>query len=79
MTCRELVEFLVEYLDGRMPEPERLRFEQHLGECPDCVAYLATYRETIRLSKEAYTAADDSPPSDVPEELIRAALAARRR
>jgi anti-sigma factor RsiW len=79
MTCRVLVEFLMDYLDGRMPESERLRFEEHLGECPDCVAYLATYREAVRLGKEACAAGEDAIPAEVPEDLVRAVLAARRR
>ena len=78
MTCRELVEFLMDYLDGQLSEPERVCFEEHLGECPDCVAYLATDQETIRLGKEACTAGDDALPPDVPEDLVRAVLAARR-
>ena len=78
MTCKELVEFLMDYLDGLLCEPERRRFEEHLGECPDCVAYLATYQEAVRLGKEACTAGD-SIPTDVPEDLVRAILAARRR
>jgi anti-sigma factor RsiW len=79
MTCRELVEFLMDYLDRLLSEPERMCFEKHLGECPDCVAYLATYREAIRLGKEACTADEDSIPTDVREELVRAILASRRR
>ena len=79
MTCKELVEFLMDYLDGLLAESERRCFEEHLGECPDCVAYLATYREAVRLGKEACTAGNDSIPTDVPEELVRAILAARRR
>lgn len=78
MTCRELVDSLMDYLDGVLPEPERLCFEEHLGECPDCVAYLASYREAVRLSKEA-CAVGDSIPAAVPEDLVRAVLAARRR
>jgi anti-sigma factor RsiW len=77
MTCRELVEFLMDYLDGHLSEPERRCFEEHLGECPDCVTYLATYQEAIRLSKEACMAGNTLIP-DVPEELVRAVLAARR-
>jgi anti-sigma factor RsiW len=79
MTCQDFVTFLMDYLDGKLSGPQRLSFEQHLAECPDCVAYLKTYRETIRLGKEAYTTEDDSIPSAVPEELIRAILAARQR
>ena len=79
MTCWELVEFLLDYLDGLLSEPERRSFEEHLGECPDCVAYLGTYREAIRLGREAYTTGDDLPLPDAPEDLVRAVLAARRR
>ena len=79
MTCRELVEFLMDYLDGVLPEPERSCFEEHLGECPDCVAYLASYQEAIRLGKDACEAGDDAIPAEVPEDLVRAVLAARRR
>jgi anti-sigma factor RsiW len=79
MTCKELVAFLMDYLDGLLSEAERRCFEEHLGECPDCVAYLMTYQQAIRLGKEACTAGDDAIPADVPEELIRAVLAARRR
>jgi anti-sigma factor RsiW len=78
MTCRELVDFLMDYLDGQLSESERLCFEEHLGECPDCVAYLTTYKQTIQLGKDACTAGD-AIPSDVPEDLVRAILAARRR
>jgi anti-sigma factor RsiW len=79
MTCHELVEFLMDYLDGVLSEPVRLRFEEHLGECPDCVAYLATYQKAIRLSKEACVDDADSIPADVPEKLVRAILSARER
>ena len=51
MICQELVAFLMDYLDGRLSEPERLCFEQHIRACPDCVAYLATYQEAIRFGK----------------------------
>jgi anti-sigma factor RsiW len=79
MTCQELVEFLMDYLDGLLSEAQRQGFEEHLGECPDCVAYLTTYQQAIRLGKEACTAGDDSIPADVPENLVRAVLAARQR
>ena len=46
MKCREFVEFLMEYLDGALAEQERSVFEGHIEDCPACVNYLATYRET---------------------------------
>lgn len=74
LTCRDVSAFLARYLDGDMASDERTRFDEHLAECPDCVAYLQTYADTIRLTKDAY---DDTAPADLPEELRRAILAAR--
>ena len=78
LSCRELIDFLAAYLDDELPPAERATFEAHLVICPNCVAYLASYRETIRLGKLAF-AADYEPATDVPEELIDAILAARTR
>ena len=77
MKCREFVEFLMEYLDGALAEAERSVFEEHIGDCPACVNYLDTYRETVRLGSSLCTSDADLPP-DVPEELVQAILSARR-
>jgi anti-sigma factor RsiW len=49
ISCRELVELVSDYLDGRLPEPVRVRFEDHLALCPGCVTYLEQIRATVRL------------------------------
>ena len=49
MTCQELVELVTEYLEGALPASDRRRFDEHLAECPHCVAYLDQMRITIRL------------------------------
>jgi anti-sigma factor RsiW len=77
MTCRELVEFLMQYLDGELSADEQRRFEEHLGECEPCVAYLKQYEETIRVGKAAMAPSDEPVPREVPEELVEAILAAR--
>jgi len=77
LTCRELADFLADYFAGELGLDERSAFERHLAECPDCAAYLRSYAETIRLARDAYT--DDPVPAGVPEELVRAILAARER
>jgi anti-sigma factor RsiW len=74
VNCRTLIEFLMAYLDGELPDAERAQFEAHLAECPWCVAYLKTYQETVRLGKAVLTEPEAPPP---PEELVRAVLAAR--
>jgi anti-sigma factor RsiW len=75
--CREFVEFLMEYLDGALAEQERSVFEGHIEDCPACVNYLESYRETVRLGNSVCTP-DAEVPADVPEELVQAILSARR-
>lgn len=77
MTCREFIEFLLEYLSEELPETRRAEFERHLAACPHCVAYLRSYEETIKLGKAVFAQLDDLVPPEVPEELIQAILAAR--
>ena len=79
MTCRDFVEFLSEYLSGELAKVERAEFEAHLAECPACVAYLDSYRKTIQLLKAASAHPEDQVPEEVPEQLVRAILAARAR
>jgi anti-sigma factor RsiW len=78
MTCREFIEFLMQYLTGEV-DPERRRlFEEHIGECEDCVAYMESYRTAVALGKRAYDDLDAPLPSEVPEQLVRAVIAARK-
>ncbi|HEY8503028.1 MAG TPA: zf-HC2 domain-containing protein [Gemmataceae bacterium] len=51
MTCREMVELLIDFCDGSLPEDQRRLLEQHLCDCPPCADYLQTYRVTIRLTR----------------------------
>jgi anti-sigma factor RsiW len=77
ITCRELVEFLDAYFDGELPPQDATDFEQHLSACPPCVAYMKSYRESIALGRRATCESPDTPVDDVPEDLLRAILAAR--
>jgi anti-sigma factor RsiW len=78
MTCRELADFLMDYLNEELPADVRLAFDRHLSLCPNCVAYMATYRATIELGRRAF--ADDAADvnADVPADLVRAILSARK-
>jgi anti-sigma factor RsiW len=77
LTCREVLDFLAAYLDGELAADARAAFERHLARCPACVSYLESYRETIRLGREAWDA-DGPVDEEVPEELVAAILAVRR-
>ncbi len=78
MTCRELTDFLDDYVAGDLAAEVRGRFEAHLMECRDCVTYLRGYRETVGLVRETGRELAEEPPPDVPPELLRAIAAARR-
>jgi len=77
LTCREIVGFLDDYVDGVQDARTRAVFESHLGLCEDCRRYLHSYKETIRLSRDA-CGCSKAPPPDVPKGLIEAILAARK-
>jgi len=78
MTCRELIDFLMSYLDGELPAAQNRSFEDHLHLCPACASYLDSYRTTVDLAQQVCNEADDGVPADVPEDLVAAILAARR-
>jgi anti-sigma factor RsiW len=52
LSCRELVELVTEYLEGKLPLDERSRFEQHLDECAGCRTYLRQMRQVIETAGE---------------------------
>lgn len=78
MTCREVVDFLSDYLEGELSPEQRSLFTTHLEECSDCVAYLHSYQEAVRLGKTALRKTDEPAARAVPEDLVQAILAARR-
>ena len=60
LTCRELIDFLDDYIEGSQQAGVRTRFEVHLERCPYCVDYLKTYRDTISHARGAATSAADA-------------------
>ena len=48
LTCRELTELITDYLEERLSQTDRVRFEQHLSVCPGCTAYVDQMRVTIQ-------------------------------
>jgi anti-sigma factor RsiW len=67
ITCQELVELVTDYLENRLPRPERRRFEQHLVGCEGCFNYLEQMQETIRLVGRLR---EDSIPPRARERLL---------
>lgn len=78
MTCREFADFIADYLAGELSPPVRTAFDHHLTVCPNCRRYLTSYAEAVKLGKAAFAVDDAGVPPSVPEELVRAILAARK-
>ena len=72
LTCAEVIDFVMAYLDRDLPDAQRSAFEGHLAVCPECVAFLKTYEATVRLESSA-----QSPPQVLPPALIAAILKSR--
>jgi anti-sigma factor RsiW len=59
LVCREFVELVSDYLDGRLPPGDRARFEAHLAGCDGCSGYLEDIREVVNSLHEL-----PEPPAD---------------
>lgn len=69
LTCKELVEVVTDYLEGRLPPAERVRFEEHVAFCSWCRTYLDQMRETVRLTG---TLREDNLSPEARDGLLRA-------
>jgi len=78
MTCRQLVDFLAEYVADGLEVSERTAFAAHLADCPACADYVRSYRDTIALVKDA-ARDDEAAVAAMPPELVDAILDAGRR
>jgi anti-sigma factor RsiW len=61
LSCQELVELVTDYLEGALSPEETARFDDHIGRCTGCAAYLEQIRQTIvrtgRLTPESLSPA----------------------
>ena len=78
LTCREFEAFVLRYLEDDLPGAQRRAFEWHIRMCRECREYLQAYRTSMEIGKRVLPGPDDPLPDDVPEDLIKAVLAARK-
>jgi anti-sigma factor RsiW len=53
ISCQQLIDYCLDYIEGDLPEGEQTSFRRHLGQCPDCVTFFETYRRTPDVSRSA--------------------------
>src|SRR6185503_13181469 len=68
VVCASGVELLAEYLEGTLAANVRADLEAHVAGCPRCTAFVASYRETPRILREASAV---TMPPDLEESLLR--------
>lgn len=71
LSCKEICEFLCDYVDGSLNATSKSAFDAHVAACSHCKDYLTTYAETIRLSKRC-CCPKLQPPPPLPEDMIKA-------
>jgi len=69
LPCKELVEVITDYFEGRLSQEDRRRFDHHLLGCGGCRNYVEQMRETIRL---VGAISEDDIPVDAREHLLAA-------
>ena len=52
--CEQIVDSLVEFSDGELPESEVARVEAHLGECAECQTRLEHLERSLALAREVW-------------------------
>ncbi len=78
ITCKEFEDFVHDYLDGELSARQHSQFELHIRLCHECRQYLQAYQRTIEVGRAVISSSDTSIPQDVPEDLIKAILKARK-
>jgi anti-sigma factor RsiW len=73
IACAAGVERLMDFLEGVLPPDLHAASEEHVAGCPRCAAFVASYRETPRILRQA---TGTVPPAEV-EASLRAFLRVR--
>jgi anti-sigma factor RsiW len=56
IVCLSGVELLMDYLEGALPPDVHAALDDHVAGCARCVAFVASYRATPRILREATAA-----------------------
>jgi anti-sigma factor RsiW len=62
--CEKILGLLSDYLDFELPPGDCGEVERHLADCPACVEFLESLRDTIALCHEYAPSALPGPLSD---------------
>ena len=75
VTCAQATALLLDYVTGTLDPATTLALERHLAGCDDCVAFLQTYKATIRATR---TLRYDDMPEKLQHRLLQTLRAKMR-
>ena len=50
MLCRDVVENIMGYIDAELDYETMVELEKHLSDCPECTAFVNTYKKMLELT-----------------------------
>lgn len=68
LRCRDVSEFLTDYVEGALDPAVKTQFEEHLRYCKKCSALMSQYRKTVELTRDA---AEVQPPPELAEHTLQ--------
>lgn len=72
ISCKEMVDLIMDYLDGRLDPETSKDFDMHIEGCIDCYAFLNTYKKTVTLTHQISC-------EEIPDELYNGLSALLRK
>ncbi len=60
--CEEVKDFLMDYLDAKLPKTDSIIFRIHLLLCPRCRLYIKRYNTSVKIAQNIL---DDPPPDEL--------------
>ena len=64
LSCREVLEILTDYLEGKISLPRRLSFRIHLWRCHNCCRFFRQFRKVVMMTHQI-------PEGEVPEDFCQ--------
>jgi anti-sigma factor RsiW len=51
ITCERVTALVLDYVSGGLDRETTLAFRKHLRRCQDCIAFLNTYKKSVRATR----------------------------
>ncbi|MEX0999643.1 MAG: zf-HC2 domain-containing protein [Thermodesulfobacteriota bacterium] len=48
--CKDVVENIMDYIDSELDLETLKELEKHTGDCPECMAFVSTYRRMLDIT-----------------------------